>query len=168
MGRGNVHRNLCDSPFSLFDGISIRFLATPGWVKPPTVSLVEDIAKFASPLTVNIEIMGFTIQLTNIQCTCAMTIKSSSYLRRAFINSFLEGTWSHAENDTKHWLIRAIFHTMEKKKIKQLKCKWPYSHCPTRFSSIYFWQELNDCTQHVTLTFHNMLLYSNYPHACGY
>ena len=32
-------------------GISIRGLATPGWVNPPTVRLVEVIAKLASPLT---------------------------------------------------------------------------------------------------------------------
>ena len=53
-GFGKIHMNLWESPFSLFAGISIRFLATPGCVYPPIVSLVADITKLASPLTVRI------------------------------------------------------------------------------------------------------------------
>ena len=51
-GFGKIHMNLWESPFSLFAGISIRFLATPGCVYPPIVNLVADITKLASPLTV--------------------------------------------------------------------------------------------------------------------
>ena len=51
IGFGKSHKKRCDRPFSLLDGISIRFLATPGCVNPPIVSLVDDITKLASPLT---------------------------------------------------------------------------------------------------------------------
>ena len=44
--------NKCNTVLGKFFGISINPLATPGCVNPPTVSCVEDIAKFASPLTV--------------------------------------------------------------------------------------------------------------------
>ena len=50
-GFGNTHKNWWDSPFSALDANSIKFLATPGWVKPPTVSLVDAIMKLASPVT---------------------------------------------------------------------------------------------------------------------
>lgn len=51
-GLGKNQRKQCENPFSEFEGISISPLATPGWLKPPTVNWVEDIAKLASPLTI--------------------------------------------------------------------------------------------------------------------
>ena len=44
-GFGKNQRNWWENPFSAFAGISINPLATPGWVNPPTVKLVEDITK---------------------------------------------------------------------------------------------------------------------------
>jgi len=35
-------------------GASIIDRATPGWLKPPIVIIVEDIAKYASPITVQV------------------------------------------------------------------------------------------------------------------
>ena len=51
-GAGKYHRNRWENPLSMLAGASIKDRATPGWVNPPIVIIVEDMAKFASPLTV--------------------------------------------------------------------------------------------------------------------
>ena len=50
-GFGNTHKNRWNSPFSALDASSIKFLATPDWMKPLTVSLLDAIMKLASPVT---------------------------------------------------------------------------------------------------------------------
>ena len=49
-GLGINHKNRWLSPFSALPGNSIRFLATLGWLNPPTVRLVLGMEKFASPV----------------------------------------------------------------------------------------------------------------------
>ena len=51
-GVGKSQRKRWDKPFSVLAGMLIRARATPGCVNPTTVRLVEDMEKFASPLTV--------------------------------------------------------------------------------------------------------------------
>ena len=51
-GAGKYHRNRWENPLSMLAGASIKDRATPGGVNPPIVIIVEDMAKFASPLTV--------------------------------------------------------------------------------------------------------------------
>ena len=43
--------NRYEKPLSMFMGASIIERATPGCVNPPIVTIVEDMAKFASPHT---------------------------------------------------------------------------------------------------------------------
>ena len=54
VGRGSIHKKHWQSPFSTFDWLSMRFLATLGCVKPPIVNPVCFMAKFASPETVQV------------------------------------------------------------------------------------------------------------------
>ncbi len=51
-GFGKSHTNLWLNPFSAFPGNSIKFLATLGWLKPPTTKLVVAMVKLASPVTI--------------------------------------------------------------------------------------------------------------------